>query len=176
MAVDFLRDADAAGLGQRFQPRRDVDPVAVDVAVLGDDVAQIEADPENEAAFLGLTRFVLGQLVLPGHRAGEPVDRACKLDQQTVAEQLDHPSVVFRDQWLEKFLAERGEAPQRALLVRRHQPAVADDVGSQYCGKASFQCPSSFGRKDIGQSPPRNRSTVPQGWVLRAGSVGGVTA
>ena len=40
------RDADAAGLGERFQARRHVDAVAEDVVVLDDHVAQIDADAE----------------------------------------------------------------------------------------------------------------------------------
>ena len=43
------RDADAAGLGQRFKPRGDVDAVAIDVAVLDDDVAEIDADAKHDA-------------------------------------------------------------------------------------------------------------------------------
>src|SRR4051794_24403597 len=37
------RDADAARLGNAFEPRRDIDPVAENVAVL-DDVALVDAD------------------------------------------------------------------------------------------------------------------------------------
>ena len=44
------RDADAARLGQAFEPRRDIDAVAKDVAVLDDDVAEIDADAELDAA------------------------------------------------------------------------------------------------------------------------------
>ena len=43
-------DADAAGLGQRLQPRRDIDAVAEDVVVLGDDVAEIDADAKPACA------------------------------------------------------------------------------------------------------------------------------
>ena len=39
-------DADAARLGQRLEPRRDVHAVAEDVVVLDDDVAEIDADAE----------------------------------------------------------------------------------------------------------------------------------
>src|SRR5271166_4905040 len=44
------RDADPAGLGQAFEPCRDIDAVAEDVAVLNDDVADIDADAELDAA------------------------------------------------------------------------------------------------------------------------------
>src|SRR3546814_15017562 len=44
--------ADAAGLGQALQAGRDVDAVAVDIVVLVDDVAEVDADAEADA--LGL--------------------------------------------------------------------------------------------------------------------------
>ena len=43
------RDADAAGLGKRLQPRRDVDRVAEQIAVARDDVAAMNADAEQHA-------------------------------------------------------------------------------------------------------------------------------
>src|SRR5579864_5819731 len=44
--LDAGRDADATGLGQGFEARGNVDPIAEDVAVLDDDVADIDADAE----------------------------------------------------------------------------------------------------------------------------------
>ena len=43
---DPRRDADSARLGQAFEPRGDIHPVAKDVAVLDDDVAKMDADAE----------------------------------------------------------------------------------------------------------------------------------
>ena len=42
------RDADAAGLGQRLQPGRDIDAVAEEIAALDDDVAEIDADAQAD--------------------------------------------------------------------------------------------------------------------------------
>jgi hypothetical protein len=44
-------NADSAGFRQRFQPSRDVHAVAIDVIAFDDDVADIDADAENDAAF-----------------------------------------------------------------------------------------------------------------------------
>src|SRR5207302_796457 len=44
LIVRRLGNADAAGLGQRFQPRRDVDAVAEDIIARDDDVADVDAD------------------------------------------------------------------------------------------------------------------------------------
>jgi hypothetical protein len=44
MVADRARDADAARRRQRLQPHRDVDAVSINVAVVGDHVAEIDAD------------------------------------------------------------------------------------------------------------------------------------
>jgi hypothetical protein len=46
-------DADAAGLRDPFEPRRDVDAVAIDPGLVVDDVTQVDADAEAHAARLG---------------------------------------------------------------------------------------------------------------------------
>jgi hypothetical protein len=48
-----VRETDAARRRQRLQPRRDVDAVAVDVVTIRDHVAQIDADPEDDAFVFG---------------------------------------------------------------------------------------------------------------------------
>jgi hypothetical protein len=45
------RDADAARLGQAFEPGCDIDAVAKDVAILDDDVPLVDADAERDTAF-----------------------------------------------------------------------------------------------------------------------------
>jgi hypothetical protein len=40
-------DADPAGLGQAFEPSRDIDAVAKDVALVDDDVAEIYPDADS---------------------------------------------------------------------------------------------------------------------------------
>jgi len=50
LIVDGSGDHDATGLGEFLQPRRDVDPVAKDVAILDDDVSLVDADPELDPA------------------------------------------------------------------------------------------------------------------------------
>ena len=47
--MDPRRDADATGFGQSFQAGGDIDAIAEDVAVLDDDIADVEADTEFDA-------------------------------------------------------------------------------------------------------------------------------
>ena len=49
--VNNRRDANAAGLGERLEPRGEVDAVAVDVVAVDDDVAQVNADPEHNGVW-----------------------------------------------------------------------------------------------------------------------------
>jgi hypothetical protein len=55
-----LRDANAAGLGQALHPGRDVHPVAKDVVVIVDDVADVDADAALDALVLRNAGVALG--------------------------------------------------------------------------------------------------------------------
>ena len=46
-------NADPAGLGERFQARRDIDTVAEDVVALGDHVTEVDADTKPDAPLVG---------------------------------------------------------------------------------------------------------------------------
>jgi hypothetical protein len=46
--VDDRGDANPAGLGERLEPRGDVDAVAVDVVALDNDIAEIDADAQHD--------------------------------------------------------------------------------------------------------------------------------
>src|SRR5262249_37645940 len=54
MTEHSMGDVDAAGFGERFEPRGDVDPIAVKVAALNHHVAQIDANAQDDSlALLG---------------------------------------------------------------------------------------------------------------------------
>jgi hypothetical protein len=58
MLVDRPGDADPAGLGQRFEARCDIDPVAKNVVAIGDHVAEIDTNAKPDALLvrhIGLT-------------------------------------------------------------------------------------------------------------------------
>ncbi len=95
LAVGVAREADPAWFGQPLETGGDVDPVAVDVLTLDDHVAQVDADAELEALVLVGLRLALGHPVLPGHRTGNRIHHAGKLDQQAVAHEFDDPPTVL---------------------------------------------------------------------------------
>ena len=112
---------DAAGLGERLEPRGDVDAVAVDVVALDDHVAEIDADPELDALVLGRIGVALGHAALDRERALYGVDHARELDQGAIAHQLDDAAVAGGDLGLDQLLAEPsgGRVPASSSAIRR---------------------------------------------------------
>src|SRR6185312_4859475 len=79
LVVDARGDADAAGLGDALQARRDVHAVAEQIVALHHHVAQVDADAECEPLLLG-QRFVAGlQRRLDLDRTAQRLHRAREL-------------------------------------------------------------------------------------------------
>ena len=53
--MGIVGDADAAGLGDRFQPGCDIDAVAENVVVVKNDVTDVDTDPEFNPSILRRT-------------------------------------------------------------------------------------------------------------------------
>ena len=66
MIAHAARHADAAGLGDPFEPCRDVDAVAENVAILDQDIADVDADAKQHPAFRRDRIVGLGQRLLDG--------------------------------------------------------------------------------------------------------------
>ena len=71
MVMDGARNADLARRGQLLQTRGDVHPVAIDIALLDDHIADVDADAESDALLLGQLPLALGHA---------PLDRRGTLD------------------------------------------------------------------------------------------------
>ena len=109
------------GSASAFEAGGDVHAVAVDVVILDDDVAEVDADAERDAPVLGQLSLALGDAVLDRDRAFDGIDDARELDQGAVAHQLDDAAAVLGDQRLDEVLAQRLQARDRAGLVGRHR-------------------------------------------------------
>ena len=132
------RDEDRARLGDVLEPRRDVDAVAKNVAVLDHHVAEIDADAEFDPLPLGDVGVALRHGVLHVDRAAHRFDRACELGEHAVARGLDEPSLVLGDFWLDQLAPVRGEPHQRALLVGADEPRVTRDVRCENGGEPTL--------------------------------------
>ena len=129
--VDDGRHANAAGFGQRFETGGNVDAVAVNVVALDDDVAEIDADPQND--FRLAQRFVRHKAVraLHGECAMDGIHNTGEFRDRAVADQLDHAPVVGGDCRIEDHLPVLLEGRERSLLVDPHQARIADHVGRE---------------------------------------------
>ena len=122
----------APGCGDALQARGDVDAVAHQVAVAFlDHIAQMDADPELDAAVLRHAGIALDHAVLHLDGAAHGIDHAAELDERSVAGAFDDAPVVHRDGRIDQVAAQCPHPRQGAVLVARSQPAEADDVGRQ---------------------------------------------
>ncbi len=136
--VHFGRDANPAGLGNRLEPRRNVDPFTVNVPPLADHVTEVDADAQNDPAAFGQVLVRFRHLALQVGSAGNRVDRAAKLDKDTVAHDFDNAPSVRTDGRLHDRDPSFLQGSKSAPFVRFHEAAVANHVGHQHGGKAVF--------------------------------------
>jgi hypothetical protein len=106
----------AAGIGQRFKPRRYVDAVSKDVGALADDVAEIDADPQDDLGGGGLVGF--RETRLQGQRRVDGGERAGEFHQHPVAHKLHDPPAVPVDDRFQDLLTPFSKGRERSGLVR----------------------------------------------------------
>jgi hypothetical protein len=128
VVVDLLRQHHAARLGDAFEPGRDVDAVAIDVAALDDHVTEMDTDPQMQLVPLADGGVARTEAALDLDRALQCLDDARELDQRAVAHQLDRAPRVALDCRVDDVGPDLLEAAQRPRLVALHQAAEADHV------------------------------------------------
>jgi hypothetical protein len=69
---------------------------------------------------------------LDDDRTANSFDRAVEYRKKTVSRIFDNPSVVLSDSGLDEFATVSLDPRVRPLLIDRHEPAVAGDIGGQY--------------------------------------------
>jgi hypothetical protein len=114
--------ADATWIGQRFEAGSDVDPVAEDVAILNDDVADIDAHAEFDALFRRDAEVTCRHFALHFDRAPDRVDDAAKLDEQSIAGGLNNSATMFLDLRVAELAADRPQLGEGTFFVPAHQP------------------------------------------------------
>src|SRR5690349_12445828 len=80
--LDPRRNTDATRLGQSFEPRRDVHPIAENIAVLDHNVADINSDTEID--LVRRPDISLRHALLDFHCAAQSINHASKLNEQAV--------------------------------------------------------------------------------------------
>src|SRR4030095_5297681 len=123
--VDLAGDEDPTGLGERFDARRDVDPIAKYIVAVDDDVTDVDADAELDLLLRRHPGIALGHAALQVHRAADGIDDAPELQQQDIAGGLDDATVVFGDLGVDQLAAMGSQRLQRAAFVATHEARVA---------------------------------------------------
>jgi hypothetical protein len=135
LASDLIQDSlgqnDGSGICQGFQASRDIDSIAVEIAVHDHHIAEIQADAQHQPPVVG--QAPIGGLhgLLQLHRALDGSDRARELDQGAVAHQFDQAAAVLVDQRVEDVLARGLECRKRPRFVGAQEAAVADHIGNK---------------------------------------------
>jgi len=132
-----LRHADAAWLRQAFEPRYDIHAVAEDVAVLDDNVAHIDPDPELDARLRWHITVPVGHAGLHFGRTVQRVDHATELDEEAVARRLDQPAVMCGDRRIDQLGQDRLESLEGTVLIRPDQARVPRHIGGEDCSQTA---------------------------------------
>jgi hypothetical protein len=130
-------ETQTAGCGQPLQPHRDVDAVAVNVAAVGDHVAEIEPDAKPQPALFGEIEIAVGHGALDLGGTAHRIDDTLKFRKHTVAGGLDDPSAVLADLRIDPFDEMRLEALVGAFLIGAHQARIAHHIGGEDRGKTA---------------------------------------
>ena len=139
LPVGLLGQADRAGLGDAFELRGDVDPVAHQIAVaLLDHVAEVNAHAKLDASVRWRAGVALNHCALDFDRAAHGVDHAAKFDDEAVARSLDDSAVMDGDCRIDEIAAQRPEPCQRPIFVRAREAAEVDDVAGQDRGELAI--------------------------------------
>jgi len=91
------RDANSAGVGERFQAGRNIHTVTEDVVLLNDYVAKVDADSKSYAPLLRHFGLAVDHPPLDLDGATNRVNHAGKLHQHYIASILHDPAAVTFD-------------------------------------------------------------------------------
>jgi hypothetical protein len=122
--------ADAAGFGERLEPRRDIDAVAIGARSVVDDVAEIDADADQHPAVRWNIEVALGHNLLDGDGAFDCAHRAGELRHDAVAGNVNDGPVVLGNEWQDRRLV-RFEIAHRLFFVAPHEARITGDVRGQ---------------------------------------------
>jgi hypothetical protein len=137
VVMNRIGDKYPAGIGQGFDPCGDVDAIAIEVVVLDDHVAKIDADAQFDAGVSTDAGVPLGHRLLHRDGAAHRINDARKLDQHAVAGGLDDAAAMLGYLRVDELMAQCLEAFERAFFVRSHQPRVARHIGGEDRGETA---------------------------------------
>ncbi|HUN40788.1 MAG TPA: hypothetical protein VMU81_10890 [Acetobacteraceae bacterium] len=137
----------------------------MEVASLGNDVSQVDANAQQNAAILRPNVIVDRQSVLDRHGASYCLTDAVERYQHRVAGSLHKPTAVLADRRLEQAPTQILQPHNRPQIINVKQSAVADDVGMDDSHQTTGQTVTSCDTLDDGGCPPP-AACWPPGFVL----------
>ena len=139
MLVRSARNGHATGFGDAFEPRRNIDAVAEDILAFNKHIAEMDADPVEDAPRLESAVIAGGHLPLHRQGALDPRDDGREFDEHPVAHDLEQPPAMRGDDRL-SGLSPLPHETCRAGLVLTHHPRIADDIGGEDRGELAGGC------------------------------------
>src|SRR3546814_5217918 len=124
--------------GKPLDAGRHVHAVAIEIAAIHHDVAEVDADAQDDALVRRQVAIGGDHGPLEFRRTLDGADGARELDQDAVAHALEDAAAMALDERLEHLLPARLQPRQRACLVPLHKPAVANHVGRQDRGEPAL--------------------------------------
>src|SRR5262249_8450577 len=111
-----------------FKPSGNIDAITENIALLYDDVANMDADAKFDAFILWSRRIALDHATLDFDSVTHGVDSASKFDENSVAGSLNDSTAVLGYLGFEKFTTVGVQPRECALLVGTHQSAVTSNI------------------------------------------------
>jgi hypothetical protein len=128
LIVCGTRNADATRLGDPFKACRDIDAIAEDIAIVNDNVADVNADAEFNPLVLRHRGILLGHAALNVNGATYRIHGASKFDQHAVTGRFDDAASMGSYRGINEGLSNSLKPSQRNLLVGTHQAAIPGDI------------------------------------------------
>ena len=131
-------DADSPWLGHGLEPRRHIDAVAENIAVLDDHVAKIDADAKEHRPRRRHVAIAPGHSLLKIDGAAQGFGDALELDQHAVAGGLDDAAPALGDRGIDDLEPHGLQTSERSGLIDLHEAAVADHVRGENRGEPAL--------------------------------------
>ena len=154
------RDADAARFGECFEPRGDVHSITENIAILDNNVADVNTDTELDP--IRRPGVSLRHALLDFHCAAQGIDNAAELHEETIAGRLHQPAMMLADFRVYYFGSNRPEPVQRSLFITPDQARIAGHIGCQDRRQPAFSAdPLSRTHRSYPVSKPSSGSDLP---------------
>jgi len=146
------------GSAKAFESRRDVNTIAVDVAAVLDDVAEIDPDAELDAPLVRHSDVTLGHLVLNLDGATYRIDNTGELNQEPIASRLNNAAAVLLYLWVSKPASQLFQRGEGAFLIRSRQTRIAATSAAKIAASRRWTLASA-----IACVPVKSDSILPLG-------------